>query len=168
MYPPTGANRRLRGPVALRFVGRAGGDVDGGAVIDLLERIARRHRWMHVEKLPEYDGVKGRNITSSRLNSHRYISLLSKCCLAPNTSLTLRRKEILVQVQIRGRNIELTEALRAHAERRLQFALSRFGERIAGEAVREPRAGTWILARDDGRRADADVQGCASLGRRPA
>ena len=41
-----------------------------------------------------------------------------------------------MQLQVRGRNIELTEALRAHVERRLQFALSRFGQRIGRVLVR--------------------------------
>jgi ribosome hibernation promoting factor len=41
-----------------------------------------------------------------------------------------------VHVQIRGRNIDPTEALRAHVERRLQFALSHFGERIGLVTVR--------------------------------
>ena len=41
-----------------------------------------------------------------------------------------------MEVRIRGRNIELTEALRVHVERRLQFALSRFGERIGRVTVR--------------------------------
>lgn len=36
---------------------------------------------------------------------------------------------------IRGRHIELTEALLAHVERRLRFALSRFGQKIRRVAV---------------------------------
>lgn len=40
-----------------------------------------------------------------------------------------------MQVQIRGRRIDLTAALRGHVERRLQFALSRFGDRIGRVAV---------------------------------
>ena len=35
-----------------------------------------------------------------------------------------------MKIQIRCRNIAITEALRARVERRLGFALSRFGERI--------------------------------------
>jgi ribosome-associated translation inhibitor RaiA len=48
----------------------------------------------------------------------------------------LNDAEALVQVQVRGRNIELTEELRAHVERRLQFALSRFSQRIDRVVVR--------------------------------
>lgn len=36
---------------------------------------------------------------------------------------------------IRGRHIELTAALLAHVERRLRFALSRFGQKIRQVAV---------------------------------
>ncbi len=35
-----------------------------------------------------------------------------------------------MRIGIRGRHIELTEALLAHVERRLRFALSRFGQKI--------------------------------------
>ncbi len=35
-----------------------------------------------------------------------------------------------MKIQIRGRNVELTKVLRAQVERRLGFALGRFGERI--------------------------------------
>ena len=41
-----------------------------------------------------------------------------------------------MQVEIRARNLELTRALQAHAERRLQFALGRFGSRIDRVVVR--------------------------------
>jgi len=41
-----------------------------------------------------------------------------------------------MQVKIRTRKIELDEALRAHVDRRLRFALGRFGERIAKVVVR--------------------------------
>lgn len=34
-------------------------------------------------------------------------------------------------IDIRGQDIELTDALRAHAQRRLRFVLGRFGQRIA-------------------------------------
>ena len=35
-----------------------------------------------------------------------------------------------MKIQIRWRNVEVTEVLRTRVERRLRFALSRFGERI--------------------------------------
>ena len=41
-----------------------------------------------------------------------------------------------MQIQIRGGDTELTEALRSHIERHLRFALSRFGERVARASVR--------------------------------
>ena len=41
-----------------------------------------------------------------------------------------------MQVDIRARKIEVDEALRFHVDRRLRFALSRFGERIAKVTVR--------------------------------
>ncbi len=43
-----------------RFVPRdAGASVSDGAILDLLSRVAWRHRWMHVEKLEELDGKPG-------------------------------------------------------------------------------------------------------------
>ena len=41
-----------------------------------------------------------------------------------------------MKIQIRTRNVEVTEILRAHVERRLGFALGRFGDRIARVIVR--------------------------------
>jgi len=41
-----------------------------------------------------------------------------------------------MQIDIRARRIEVGQALRAHVDRRLRFALSRFGERIAKVTVR--------------------------------
>ncbi len=41
-----------------------------------------------------------------------------------------------MQVDIRARKIEVDEALRSHVDRRLRFALSRFGERIAKVTIR--------------------------------
>lgn len=46
-----------------------------------------------------------------------------------------------MQLQIRSRSIELTDALRAHVERHLQFALSRFGDRIGRVTVHLVDAG---------------------------
>ncbi len=42
----------------------------------------------------------------------------------------------MMKIHIRERNIEVTEDLRAHVERRLGFALGRFGERIGRVVVR--------------------------------
>lgn len=43
-----------------RFIAReAGATVDDAAILDLLSRVATRHRWMHVEKLEEIDGAPG-------------------------------------------------------------------------------------------------------------
>ncbi len=41
-----------------------------------------------------------------------------------------------MKIRIRGRTVEITEVLRARAERRMGFALSRFGERIASVLLR--------------------------------
>jgi len=41
-----------------------------------------------------------------------------------------------MQVQIRARHVEVPEVLRAHVERRLGFALARFGVRIGRVLVR--------------------------------
>jgi ribosomal subunit interface protein len=42
----------------------------------------------------------------------------------------------MVKIQIRERDVEVGEGLRAHVERRLGFALARFGSRIARVVVR--------------------------------
>jgi ribosomal subunit interface protein len=42
----------------------------------------------------------------------------------------------MVKIQIRERNVEISESLRAHVERRLGYALARFGQRIARVIVR--------------------------------
>jgi len=41
-----------------------------------------------------------------------------------------------MQIDIRARKIEVDEALRAHVDRRLRFALGRFGDRIDRVTVR--------------------------------
>ena len=41
-----------------------------------------------------------------------------------------------MRIQIQGRKVKLTESQRAHAERRLGFALARFGERIGRVTLR--------------------------------
>lgn len=45
-------------------------------------------------------------------------------------------EEYAMQVNVRARKIEVDETLRAHVDRRLRFALGRFGERIARVTVR--------------------------------
>jgi ribosomal subunit interface protein len=42
----------------------------------------------------------------------------------------------MVQIKIRERNVEVSETLRTHVERRLGYALARFGPRIARVIVR--------------------------------
>ena len=51
-----------------------------------------------------------------------------------------------MKIDIRGQRIELTEALRAHIERGLQFALGQFGARVTAvtvtvEDLNDPRGG---------------------------
>ena len=48
----------------------------------------------------------------------------------------LSSKEYAMQVDIRARKVEVDDVLRAHIDRRLRFALGRFGERIAKVTVR--------------------------------
>ena len=50
--------------------------------------------------------------------------------------MTIAWKEYAMHVDIRSRKIEVDEGLRAHVDRRLRFALGRFGERIAKVTVR--------------------------------
>ena len=45
-------------------------------------------------------------------------------------------RESSVELRIVGTNIDLTEVLHSHVERRLHFALSRFGDRIGRVTVR--------------------------------
>ncbi|HZR81115.1 MAG TPA: HPF/RaiA family ribosome-associated protein [Candidatus Binatia bacterium] len=52
-----------------------------------------------------------------------------------------------MNLSIRSRGMALTPALLDHVERRLRFALSRFGSRLGDVAVR--------VANDDGARGDA-------------
>jgi putative sigma-54 modulation protein len=40
-----------------------------------------------------------------------------------------------MKIHVRGRNVEVTEVLRAHVERRLGLALGRFGEQIGPVSV---------------------------------
>jgi isocitrate dehydrogenase len=60
VYPPTGAITDCVDHWRCRFVARdAGADLGDGAIVELLQRVAGRHRWMHLEKLQELDGANG-------------------------------------------------------------------------------------------------------------
>jgi len=64
-----------------------------------------------------------------------------------------------MKIQIRGRNVELTKILRAQVERRLGFALGRFGERIGRVLLR--------FSDTDGHRGGADKRCQIDVGLRP-
>ena len=64
-----------------------------------------------------------------------------------------------MKIHIRGRNVELTEVLRARVERRLGFALSRFGERIGRVLLR--------FSDTSGYRGDVDKRCQIDVGLRP-
>ena len=60
VYPPTGAITDCVDHWRCRFVAReSGADLGDGAILELLQRVASRHRWMHLEKLQEFDGAAG-------------------------------------------------------------------------------------------------------------
>lgn len=60
VYPPTGAITDCVDHWRCRFIPReAGAELSDPVVFDLLQRIASSHRWMHVEKLQEFDGEIG-------------------------------------------------------------------------------------------------------------
>lgn len=60
VYPATGALTDCVDHWRCRFILRdPAGDLDDRAILGLLQRIASHHRWMHVEKLQEFDGEKG-------------------------------------------------------------------------------------------------------------
>ncbi len=57
VYPEVEAKVGLVDHYRCRFVSRAGGkDVDDAQLLDLLQRLTTELRWMHVEKLQEFDG----------------------------------------------------------------------------------------------------------------
>ncbi|MDP9363794.1 MAG: hypothetical protein M3Q10_06145 [Chloroflexota bacterium] len=56
LYPPTGAMTDAVDHWRCRFVLRDGGEVADAHVLDLLSRVGADHRWMHIEKLQEFDG----------------------------------------------------------------------------------------------------------------
>lgn len=60
VYPPTGAITDCVDHYRCRFFLRQDtGEVTDSQIIDLLQRIGTRHRWMHIEKLEELDGEPG-------------------------------------------------------------------------------------------------------------
>lgn len=60
VYPPTGALTDCVDLWFCRFLLRdAAGDLSDAQILDLLQRVAAEHRWMHVEKLQEFDGELG-------------------------------------------------------------------------------------------------------------
>ena len=60
VFPPTGAHDRELDHFRCRFIIKRGpGRPLDDDVHELLARICRRHRWMHIEKLQEFDGELG-------------------------------------------------------------------------------------------------------------
>jgi isocitrate dehydrogenase len=60
VYPPTGATTDCVDHWRCRFVARDGAaDLPDAVLFDLLRRVAAQHRWMHLEKLQEFDGANG-------------------------------------------------------------------------------------------------------------
>jgi isocitrate dehydrogenase len=57
VFPPTGAMTETGDHFRCRFIIKENpGDLPDEDVNQLLARISRRHRWMHIEKLQEFDG----------------------------------------------------------------------------------------------------------------
>ncbi len=60
VYPATGAITDCVDHWRCRFILRdPKGDLDDLAIFGLLQRIASHHRWMHIEKLQEFDKETG-------------------------------------------------------------------------------------------------------------
>ena len=60
VFPPTGAMTETGDHFRCRFIIRENpGDLPDEDVHQLLARISRNHRWMHIEKLQEFDGELG-------------------------------------------------------------------------------------------------------------
>lgn len=60
VYPDTGAMTDTIDHWRCRFVLKdAAGNLSDDALIDLLNRVGTKHRWMHIEKLPVLDGNPG-------------------------------------------------------------------------------------------------------------
>jgi isocitrate dehydrogenase len=57
VFPPTGAMTETGDHFRCRFITRENpGDIPDQDVHELLVRISQEHRWMHIEKLQEFDG----------------------------------------------------------------------------------------------------------------
>ncbi len=60
VYTPTGALTDVVDHWRCRFMlTNDGGDMTDAQLIDLVQRVASRHSWMHIEKLPIFDGKPG-------------------------------------------------------------------------------------------------------------
>jgi isocitrate dehydrogenase len=60
VYPPFGAITDCTDQFGLRFMLKdESGEVSDGQIMDVVQRIASRHKWAHVEKLQEFDGALG-------------------------------------------------------------------------------------------------------------
>ena len=60
VYPLTGAMTDCVNHWRCRFVlNDASGTVTDETILALLTRVGAHYRWMHVEKLPEFDGAAG-------------------------------------------------------------------------------------------------------------
>jgi isocitrate dehydrogenase len=57
VYPPTNAKVTLVDHFRCRFVARQSTDATDPQLLDLLQRISTVYRWMHVEKLQQFDGM---------------------------------------------------------------------------------------------------------------
>jgi isocitrate dehydrogenase len=58
VYPDTGAMTDCVDHWRCRFVLRdAQGELDDATILDLIQRVAAKHRWMHLEKLQVFDGA---------------------------------------------------------------------------------------------------------------
>ncbi len=57
VFPNTERKVSLVDHYRCRFVCDGGGDFDDGEILSLLARIGGTHRWMHVEKLQQFDGT---------------------------------------------------------------------------------------------------------------
>lgn len=61
VFPSSGAQPAVVDHYRCRFVvaDSGTGEPDDAAILDLVARVAARHRWMHIEKLQTFDGVAG-------------------------------------------------------------------------------------------------------------
>lgn len=58
VYPSMGAITDCTDQFRLRFIGKdPNADVSDGQLMDVVQRVATRHRWAHIEKLQDFDGA---------------------------------------------------------------------------------------------------------------